>query len=151
MSRSISHLVIHCADTPNGRHIPVEDVDVWHQQRNFQRMLIWRKRFNTTLKAVGYHYLIDVDGKIQTGRHPDEIGAHVAGYNAHSIGIMLAGRDVFSDAQWKSLISLLAELHAIYPEAVVCGHRDFPNVAKSCPNFDVQSKKELTPWKGDQS
>jgi N-acetylmuramoyl-L-alanine amidase len=29
-----------------------------------------------------------------------------------------------------------------YPDAVVLGHRDFPDVVKTCPNFDVMKWME---------
>jgi len=137
MPRSISHIVIHCADTPAGRHVLPADVDAWHKERGFQRTADWRKRFNPDLKSIGYHYLIDIDGQIYTGRHHDEVGAHVQGHNSNSIGICLAGKGVFTVAQWQSLRMLTDKLLGLYPAAAICGHRDFAGVGKTCPGFDV--------------
>ncbi len=138
MSRTITHIVIHCADTPAGRRVLPADVDAWHKQRGFQRTADWRKRFNPDLKAIGYHYLIDIDGQIYTGRHPDEVGAHVQGHNANSIGICLAGEGRYTMAQWVSLHLLVDKLLDKSP-AKLLGHRDFPGVSKTCPKFDVAS------------
>ena len=33
----------------------------------------------------------------------------------------------------------IVELTERYPQAKVIGHRDFPNVAKACPSFDVKT------------
>lgn len=133
--RTITHIVIHCADTPAGRHVLPADVDAWHRTRGFQRTAEWRKRYNPDLHAIGYHYLIDIDGQIYTGRHPDEVGAHVQGHNSNSIGICLAGQGSYTDAQWQSLRLLVQS--GLKPAPVICGHRDFPGVTKTCPGFNV--------------
>lgn len=137
MPRTITHIVIHCADTPPGRRVMPADVDKWHKERGFQRTAAWRKRFNPDLKAIGYHYLIDIDGQIYTGRHHDEVGAHVQGHNSSSLGICLAGKGSYTTAQWIALRLLLEKLKAAYPQATICGHRDFSGVGKTCPGFDV--------------
>jgi len=148
MSRLITHIVIHCADTPAGRSVRPADVDAWHKQRGFQRTAEWRKRYNPDLHAIGYHYLIDVDGQICTGRHPDEVGAHVQGHNANSIGICMAGQGSYTIAQWQSLRLLVQS--GLKPAPVICGHRDFPGVTKTCPGFDVSKwiKGGMEPLKG---
>jgi N-acetyl-anhydromuramyl-L-alanine amidase AmpD len=106
---------------------------------------------------IGYHFVIRRDGTIETGRDLDkdgdiyeEVGAHVAGWNKHSIGIcMIGGRgdddqpeDNFEDEQWKSLKTLIMVIHADYPRATVHGHREFAN-NKKCPSFDVQEWLKL--------
>ena len=135
MSRTITHIVIHCADTPAGRHVLPADVDAWHKERGFQRTAYWRKRFNPELYAIGYHFLIDIDGEVYTGRHPDEVGAHVQGHNANSLGICLVGQGSYSVAQWQSL-RLLVDTQNLASLRVL-GHRDFPGVTKTCPGFSV--------------
>lgn len=96
---------------------------------------------------IGYHFVIRRDGRVETGRPVDAIGAHVEGYNSTSVGICLAGgvdehgrsRDNFTPAQYAALAELLIELKAKYPKATIRGHRDFPKVAKDCPCFDVRN------------
>jgi N-acetylmuramoyl-L-alanine amidase len=36
-----------------------------------------------------------------------------------------------------ALDELLRDWISRYPQARICGHRDFPNTQKTCPNFDV--------------
>ena len=39
-----------------------------------------------------------------------------------------------------ALHALLKSLRVDYPEAVILGHRDLPNVHKDCPCFDAQQE-----------
>jgi hypothetical protein len=80
----VTEIALHCADTrPEwmaGRPLieKVADIRRWHiQQRG------WRD--------IGYHWVIDHDGAFAPGRAETEIGAHVEGHNAGTIGICLLG------------------------------------------------------------
>lgn len=143
---------------------PAQVIDDWHfaPPHEFRRTDAWRLRQNPGLAAIGYHYVIDRSGLVLTGRHVDEIGAHARHYNQKSIGICLVGIEQFSPAQWSSLSHLVTSEVAritghngpgnrnspLTPAAAVrlagersimiCGHRDLPNVHKSCPGFDVE-------------
>jgi hypothetical protein len=99
-------------------------IDQWHAQRGFHRQPAAIAAYNPDLKAIGYHFVLDVDGTKSTGRALDEIGAHVAGHNANSIGICMVGTDQYSTAQWGALASLVKALLAKYPGVPVVGHRD---------------------------
>ena len=135
--RRIDTIVIHCSATPEGKNFRARDIDAWHRQRGF--------------KKIGYHYVIDLDGTIEKGRDESEVGAHVSGYNSHSIGICYIGgcdknmkpKDTRTMAQKESIIRLLMQLLCKYPNADIKGHRDFPKVNKACPSFDV--RKEYDP------
>lgn len=116
----------------------MRDIARWHKERGFLK--------------VGYHFGIARDGNIEQGRHWTEPGAHVMGYNKHSIGIVLYGgldeagkpEDNFTEAQWESLVDLLKEVLFLFPGVPIVGHRDIPNVKKDCPCFDVKTKlKEI--------
>lgn len=107
-------------------------IDRWHRERGFLK--------------IGYHYVILRDGVIQKGRQDSEVGAHVEGHNKGSLGICMVGglndttgksENNFTDAQFVALKTLLTTLSKSNPEAVVLGHRDFPNVAKDCPCWNV--------------
>lgn len=138
MTRKIGLIVIHCADSPNGHPFTAQDIDSWHRERGFERMPQWRARQNPNLTSIGYHFVIGAQGALETGRHSDEIGAHVQGHNANSLGICLIGRDQFSLEQWNQLGSLVEQLQIQYPQARVVGHRSL-SLVKTCPNFDVQA------------
>jgi N-acetylmuramoyl-L-alanine amidase len=149
-NRSTNLIVIHCAATPSGKSIgpnPAASVDAWHQARGFHRDPSFVRSFNANLPHIGYHFVIDLDGSVITGRHLDEIGAHAYQFNAHSIGICLVGgaeREArYTSEQWEALARLVIELtaklniplrqpHRMYKATSpgynvvmgVCGHRD---------------------------
>ncbi|MDP9775929.1 N-acetylmuramoyl-L-alanine amidase [Agrobacterium sp. RC10-4-1] len=127
------YIAVHCAATRPSQDIGRADIDRWHRAKGWL--------------MIGYHFVIRRDGRVETGRPVDAIGAHVEGYNSVSVGICLAGgvdehgrsQDNFTPAQYAALAELLIELKAKYPKATIQGHRDFPKVAKDCPCFDVRS------------
>ena len=161
---NISKIVVHCAATQNG--VPLgkngvsaaQRIDDIHQKRGFHRSKYFYTQFNPHLKAIGYHFVIDVDGTVETGRMIGETGAHVRGHNKNSVGICLVGGIAvngkrfgrYTKAQWFALHELLLELAQCFPDANVYGHRDFsPDLngdgkitqnefMKDCPCFDVE-------------
>lgn len=135
--RKIKLIVIHCSASPNGRPASIEDIDAWHHERGFNRQPLWRAYFNRDVASVGYHYVIGVDGKVYTGRHHDEVGAHAKGHNQHSLGVCMIGTDRFSLMQWYALRDLIQKLSDTNDSPEVVGHRDLPAVAKTCPGFPV--------------
>ena len=137
MTRRIDTIVVHCSATPNGRWTTAPDIDRWHDDRGFERRDHWRERFNPEYKAIGYHFVIYTDGTVVTGRHLDEVGAHASGHNARSIGICMIGTSAYTLEQWRALDRLVAKMRTSYPAAKILGHRDLPEVHKTCPGFDV--------------
>lgn len=135
--RQINLIVIHCSASPNGRATSVDDIDAWHRARGFERKQLWRQYLNPGLTSIGYHYVIDVDGTVYTGRHPDEIGAHAKGNNSRSLGVCMIGTDKFSLKQWQVLRDLVQKLSRINNGADIKGHRELPDVHKDCPGFPV--------------
>ena len=171
MTRLLNKIIIHCSASANGDSLlrgslkdgnlvtPVQAIDAMHKARGFKRDVIFRKRQNPSLTSIGYHFVIYTNGTIVTGRHLDEIGAHVQGSNANSLGICMIGTDAFSQAQWAALASLIKSLATLYPNAKVSGHRDnSPDLngdgqvtrnewLKICPGFDVAAwlKADMQP------
>jgi N-acetyl-anhydromuramyl-L-alanine amidase AmpD len=149
--RTINHIIIHCSATPEGKDFHASDIDRWHRQRGF--------------RCIGYHYVVDLDGKIEKGRPDSQVGAHCKGHNAHSIGVCYVGglaadgktpKDTRTAAQRSSLLKLLLDLRRMYPHAIICGHRDMsPDTnhngkvdkwewLKACPSFDAaQEYKDI--------
>jgi hypothetical protein len=144
LKRKITEIVIHCSAYPNGSDKTIEAMNSDHKARKFKRNSQYVRSFNPDLKYVGYHRYICFNGKVQTGRHLEEIGAHVAGYNSNTIGVCMAGTDKFSKEQFASLkeeiYSLLAIITSKTVEAVkaiplqdflkqyslkIKGHRDY--------------------------
>ena len=138
--RKINAIVIHCSATRAnvdekitlpGEDIGAREIDRWHKQRGFS--------------GIGYHYVIRRDGRVEVGRPLAQAGAHVAGHNSTTIGICLVGgvdaanraENNYEPAQWAALKKLVVELKRDFPGAALKGHRDYPQVAKDCPCFDV--------------
>lgn len=151
MPRDIQTLVIHCSATPNGRWTTTADINRWHHDRGFRRAAAARVGLNPKLDAIGYHHVIYTTGQVATGRGHGEVGAHVAGHNARSIGVCMIGTDRYHVEQWVALRDLVITLCGQYhiplapadvkdPRGLrgVIGHRDIPGVAKTCPGFSVR-------------
>lgn len=140
----ITTVIIHCAATPNGEPLTIDQIDDWHgpgreaQGRTpFTRRPFLAKHHQPHLKHVGYHYVIGVDGVLEFGRALIEVGAHAYKHNNDSIGICLIGLDQFTPAQWTTLKSLFLTLEQTLPNLVkVIGHYEVAS-HKTCPCFDV--------------
>lgn len=163
MSRPINLIVIHCSATPNGATFfegqhglagfktPIQRLDAMHRARGFSRSPDFRKRQNPDLTSIGYHFVVYSSGVVVTGRHLDEVGAHVQGHNTNSIGVCMLGTDAFTPAQWANLAKLLEGLQKSFPNARIVGHRDLSpdrdrdgvvepgEWLKICPGFDVRA------------
>lgn len=122
MNRKINLIVLHCSDSDIPAHDSVEVIREWHLQRGFS--------------DIGYHYVITKDGMVHKGRHDSEIGAHVKGHNANSIGICLAGRHEFTAKQFTSLGHLCQKLCYDFGlgKTDILGHTEL-DPHKTCPNY----------------
>jgi hypothetical protein len=137
--RPINEIIIHCTATRpdwwEGETVDqkVAEIRRWHMD-------------DRGWKDIGYHFLIDRDGKVVHGRALDKVGAHVVGHNTGTIGIALFGghgsaetdkfADNFTAAQEKALRDLIAELRSDFPTIKkVSGHNEY--AAKACPGFNV--------------
>ncbi len=131
--RTITHIVVHCSAT--GQDAKVEAI-----QRYWKEKLGW--------KSPGYHYIIEADGKetqLLTIAQPSN---GVKGFNKSIINVCYIGGvnklgkpiDNRTDAQKKQLYTRLKALKTMFPQAIIQGHKDFPNVAKACPCFDAKSE-----------
>lgn len=131
-------IVVHCSATKPNLDIGAKEIKEWHTAP---------PPFGHGWKDIGYHAVIRIDGRLEAGRATDAIGAHVEGYNHNSFGICLVGgldykgnpANTFTPAQMTKLAGYIKEVLKIYPNAKVVGHRDFPNVNKACPCFDVKA------------
>lgn len=146
--RRIRLIVIHCSASQDGRAKSMERLVEEHKARGF--------------RTIGYHYIIEPSGLRLVGRLESEIGAHVEGHNAESIGVCVIGTKKFTRPAWLKLRDTVRELQIKYPKAVVCGHRDLspdldkdgkiePNEwTKLCPSFDVATwmSKGMAPVDG---
>lgn len=129
----IKYLTIHCTATPEGRDNTAEEVKSWDMARFGQ---------------ASYHIVIELHGTAVRQLEDFERGAHVAGHNTGNIGISYVGgtetlnaggapKDTRTPEQKATLKRLVEEYQTKYPGIVVRGHRDWPDVHKACPSFDV--------------
>ncbi len=135
--RRIETVVIHCSASGDGRAKTREEIEREHQTRGF--------------RTIGYHYLVEPDGRVIVGRPEEHVGAHVEGHNTNTIGVCMIGTKKFTPAAWQSLKTLCEGFKLRMPKIGFCGHRDYspdldhdgkiePNEwIKLCPNFDVKS------------
>jgi N-acetyl-anhydromuramyl-L-alanine amidase AmpD len=140
--RNIDLIVIHCSATRSDRRFSVEDLIACH---------------NARFGFTGYHYYITREGQVIQTRHENLPGAHARHYNQHSIGICYEGgltpeghpADTRTPAQKHALVALLRSLKTDYPDALILGHRDLPNVHKDCPCFDAKEEyQDIGPLEG---
>ena len=135
LPREIKLLVIHCSATRCNVSFPVERLRECHLQRGF--------------RDIGYHFYITRDGVLHHCRPVSEIGAHVRGFNRHSIGICYEGgldengrpADTRTTAQRFALLDLLTILKHQYPEAQIAG-----TLSAEC--YDPQGMSLLRSEKG---
>lgn len=126
----IKFLTIHCAATPEGRHVDADTISAWD-----------KAKFGQT----SYHHVIELDGTNVRTLRDDQKGAHVGKANTGNIGICYVGgvdakgnpKDTRTPAQTKALRTLVRTYQERVPGIVIRGHRDWPGVKKACPSFDV--------------
>lgn len=131
--RGISSVIVHHTASPNWWKL--EDISTAHAARNFS---------NKDGTHCGYHFVIEHDGRVRLGRSPVTVGAHCAGYNSHSIGVVLVGSYEGDteppENQWRNAIALCADLLRQYPGATLYAHKELK--ATLCPGFDPDQFRE---------
>ena len=131
--REIRKIIVHCSASPPSMNTFAKDIDAWHKLRGWS--------------GIGYHYVIRRSGILEKGRDIMQAGAHAKGYNFSSVGVCLIGgvdEEGKADAnytlkQYNTLLELIRFLEVTFPIEEVMGHRDLPNVKKTCPCFDVRA------------
>ena len=131
--RPIDEIVMHCAATPEGRATTLAEIDRWHRARGFA--------------AIGYHYVVHLDGTVREGRPVARQGAHVKGRNRRTIGVCYIGgvdaagrpKDTRTPAQKAAIDRLLRRLLREHPTiATISGHNQY--AAKACPCYDAAAE-----------
>ena len=129
--RDFKYIIIHSSGTLEDMPYTAKDIDAWHKQRGWV--------------GIGYNIVIDLDGTVELGRSLTKTGAHCAakGRNHDSIGICYIGGirgncefvDTRTPAQKIAMEAVLQTLKAVWPDAEICGHRDFSDTI--CPSFNA--------------
>ena len=140
--RPIDEIIVHCAATRPD----------WWKSRSLGQKIAEVRRWHTAPPPVGrgwsdigYHFVIDRNGKVGPGRALERVGAHVVGRNTGTIGICLFGghgsaatdrfQDHFTAEQEDALRTLIADLRQNHAIDRVTGHNQY--AAKACPGFSV--------------
>ena len=124
-NRIIFHHAAHLLNGPS-TNCTAAQIHEWHQKRKSNSGRNW--------SGIGYHYIIQKNGLIETGRPDETLGAHVQGHNHDSIGICFAGHLSFeppSQAQITSAILLVRDLFNKYGTLEITGHGNV--VETECP------------------
>jgi len=138
-TRTITEINVHCSATRpewmQNRSGPekVAEIRRWHTEQNG-----WRD--------IGYHWIIDRDGMVYTGRRESSPGAFEPQVNARGVGICLIGgfgssaNDAFEQhytheqgEALRELIEQIKDRHIGVKK--VTGHNDYS--PKACPGFKV--------------
>lgn len=139
-------ITVHCSASPPSSRIGATEIRQMHLNRGWS--------------DIGYHFIIERDGKIVEGRPTNIQGAHVSGHNKDNIGVCLVGgvneqlkpEANYTQHQMTSLSDIIDELMSKYaiPSSNVKGHRDWfgdtnkdgvvdsRDWLKACPCFDVR-------------
>lgn len=131
--RKIKEIIVHCSATAEGKDFCAKDIDLWHKAQGWD--------------CIGYHYVVKLDGTVESGRPVEKVGAHCKGHNAYSIGVCYIGgvaadgktpKDTRTPQQKAALQLLVDNLKRVYPGSKVYGHCDF--ASKACPCFDAKEE-----------
>jgi len=127
----IKKLVVHHSASPRVT-TKKSDIELWHTQRGFSQ--------------IGYHKVIEGDGKIVVGRPEDIQGAHAKGANSDSLGVCVVGdfeKEIPTQSQIDSLVLVLVEWCKKYSltSSNIYGHFNAPGgtTSTSCPGANLKS------------
>ncbi|EFO32630.1 N-acetylmuramoyl-L-alanine amidase [Roseibium sp. TrichSKD4] len=131
--RPLTEIIVHCTATPEGRAVSVKEIDTWHRARGWS--------------GIGYHRVIDLNGDSWQGRDLASVGAHCAGHNLRTIGVVYVGglskdgktaKDTRTLSQKEGLIAELTNLRDRFNIQKVSGHNEY--AAKACPCFNASAE-----------
>lgn len=132
MATKITKLVVHHSASP--RDTTTRDmIDRWHKERKFNQ--------------IGYHQVIEGNGRIVAGRPESIEGAHAKGANHGSLGVCVVGNfenEQPNEMQITSLVKVLAgwcKTHGLSQDDIY-GHYNVPGgtTATACPGKNLKSQ-----------
>ena len=129
--RDIDRVFLHCSASNDeglrGQEM-VDEIRRWHLARGFSN--------------VGYHFLIDREGKVFTGRTLELNPAAQKGHNTGTIAIMVHGLESFTFESLKACRLLCEDINEAY-DGKISFHGHCEVSAKSCPVFDFKTLLKL--------
>ena len=139
-SRNITEFVVHWTETFKNQNLTAENIHEWHVDKGYT--------------GIGYHYIIQRDGKLQRGRPLNLIGDHAPefNHNQYSIGIAFVGgfncstltknpnrflsSESFTQSQWTTFGMFCEAFYTVLPAGQAWGHNNVSNL-NTDPGFDV--------------
>lgn len=138
--RELKRIILHCSATREGQELDADTIRSWHLARGWA--------------DIGYHFVVKLDGVIETGRTLDRVGAHTKGHNADSIGICYVGglnsegdpKNTMTPRQRDSITRLCYALCVSLNKSLLLhAHNEFSS--KACPSFAIADTfEELRHW-----
>ncbi|MBD5370456.1 MAG: lysozyme [Bacteroides sp.] len=143
----IDTILIHCTATPPRREVTRKELDAWHRAARFEPY------YDPALKKnvyAGYHLLVHLDGTYERLRPDEHRGQHCPqdNMNNRAVSICYVGGidnnnkpcDTRTEAQKRTLLTLVRTMRGKYPNAQIIGHKDVKGLRKACPSFDAKSE-----------
>jgi len=100
--KQTNKIIIDCTNTPDYLDVTLKQLDKQHRQEG--------------VLGLKTHYIITLDGKVQTGRELNSVGYKIP---PDAVSILLVGASNFNLHQLTSLRNLVQELKALYGALVV--------------------------------
>ena len=127
--RHVNRVFLHCSASDNPAHDSVEVIRDWHVNGNK-----WAD--------VGYHYYIEKNGRLATGRPLSKNPGAQYPHNTATIAICLGGLEEFTSAQFDTLKRLCVVIEEAYDGVITFhGHTEVAN--KTCPVFPYKTILQL--------
>lgn len=146
--RKITLIAVHCSATMAGRPFTADDIRNMHTRP---------KPRGNGWSTIGYHSVIELDGRVVETLSHDRRPIHAKGHNANAMAVCYIGgigangkpANTMTPQQESSLVDLLRQWRRMYPSARIRGHRDLSpdrdgdgiierhEWLKECPSFDV--------------
>lgn len=104
--------------------VSAETVRSWHMARGWS--------------DIGYHFVVRLDGSIESGRSQELMGAHDLYNNDDSIGILIVGDfeyDVPTAIQLEVASGLFAYLEQVYNKKLKHSYHRDPGEGNPCPGI----------------
>lgn len=129
--RDIKGIIVHCSASPDSRDLGFKEINQWHKENG------WKSPSGI---HCGYHYIVRRNGTVERGRPDHEVGSHVKGKNAKTLGVVWIGEKVPTAVQYTALVQIVHALMVKYNVSIdkVQGHCEAASESKkACPVIDM--------------
>ena len=140
----LKYLVVHCSDTRPAFKVNKAVLTKWHMvQRKWDRLgysdLIHRNGTIESLTPYDNDHIVQSHEMTWGAAGVNSVSRHVClegGRDDNNKGGVFLFDEIFTDAQFTTLIGYVKQFLKDQPQAKVAGHNVFSDI-KTCPNFNV--------------